>query len=112
MIAMRYGAVPVVRATGGLKDTVFDVDADKARAAWELEGSTDWEKDGVDATNGYCFEGTDTGALDYALNRALDAWYTDKPWFHKLQKRIMEQDWSWNKPAIEYVELYYAALKS
>jgi len=111
MIAMRYGAVPVVRATGGLKDTVFDVDTDKARAAWELEGSTNWMADGVDATNGFAFEGTDPGALDYALNRALDAWYNDRAWFTSLQERVMRQDWSWNKPAIDYIQLYYAALK-
>ena len=111
MIAMRYGAVPVVRSTGGLKDTVFDVDTDKARAAWELEGSTDWEADDLDATNGFSFEGTDEGALDYALNRALDAYYNDRSWFRSLQQRVMRQDWSWNKPAIDYIQLYYAAMK-
>jgi starch synthase len=111
MIAMRYGAVPVVRHTGGLRDTVFDVDHDQARAAWELEGSTDWQGDGVEATNGFAFEGTDPGALDYALNRALDAFYNDQMWFRGLQRRVMLQDWSWNKPGEEYVELYHAALK-
>ena len=35
---------------------VFDVDTDKERAAWEMEGSTDWKADGVDATNGFAFE--------------------------------------------------------
>ncbi|KAL4420307.1 hypothetical protein ABPG77_001397 [Micractinium sp. CCAP 211/92] len=112
MIAMRYGAVPVVRSTGGLRDTVFDVDTDKARAAWEMEGSTDWIADNVDATNGFSFEGTDEGAMDYGLNRALDAYYNDRAWFHGLQKRVMEQDWSWNKPAHDYIELYHAALRS
>jgi len=111
MIAMRYGAIPVVRATGGLKDTVFDVDCDKARAAWEMEGSTDWEADAVDATNGFSFEGADEGALDYALNRAFDAYYNDREWFRSLQQRVMSQDWSWNKPAIDYIQLYYAAMK-
>jgi starch synthase len=83
-------------------------------------------------------QGIDGDALDYALNRALDAYYNDRQWFHSLQKRVMlqvgarkfichawrsillhgveycvpiVQDWSWNKPAHDYIELYYAALK-
>ena len=47
-----------MRKTGGLNDTVFDVDDDKERAA----------ASGME-TNGYSFEGTDTGAMDYGLNR-------------------------------------------
>ena len=104
-----YGTVPVVRSTGGLHDTVFDVDYDKARAAWEVEGSSDWERDGLDATNGFAFEGADAGALDSALNRALDAFYNDRQWFRSLQSRIMLTDWSWARPAIDYVEIYRRA---
>lgn len=51
-------AVPVVRKTGGLADTVFDVDHDEDRAA--AAGMV---------TNGYSFESTDNAGLDYALNR-------------------------------------------
>lgn len=36
-------------------------------------------------------QGTDAGALDYALNRALDAWYNDRDWTRKLQQRVMRQ---------------------
>ena len=59
--------MPVVRKTGGLNDTVFDVDDDEERAS--SQGMV---------TNGYNFEGTDAGGVDYALNRALAAWNTDK----------------------------------
>ena len=46
------------------------------------------------------------------MNRAIDAWYNDRAWFHGLQKRIMEQDWSWNRPALDYIELYHGAKKA
>jgi starch synthase len=111
MISMRYGAVPVVRATGGLRDTIFDVDTEKDRAAWEVDGSADWKVTG-DATNGFSFEGTDAGGLEYALDRALDSYYNDRAWFRKFQERIMRQDWSWNRPALDYIELYYSAIRS
>ncbi|GMI77510.1 hypothetical protein HRI_001420300 [Hibiscus trionum] len=100
LTAMRYGSIPVVRKTGGLYDTVFDVDNDKARA----------EAQGLEP-NGFNFDGADCGGVDYALNRAIAAWYDGRDWFNSLCKRVMEQDWSWNRPALDYIELYHAAKK-
>ncbi|GMI93304.1 starch synthase 3 [Hibiscus trionum] len=100
LTAMRYGSIPVVRKTGGLYDTVFDVDNDKARA----------EAHGLEP-NGFNFAGADCGGVDYALNRAITAWYDGRDWFNSLCKRVMEQDWSWNRPALDYIELYHAAKK-
>ncbi|KAG4146676.1 hypothetical protein ERO13_D05G173500v2 [Gossypium hirsutum] len=100
LTAMRYGSIPVVRKTGGLYDTVFDVDDDKARA----------EAQGLEP-NGFNFDGADGAGVDYALNRAISAWYDGRDWFNSLCKRVMEQDWSWNRPALDYMELYHAAKK-
>jgi len=111
LTAMRYGTIPVVRKTGGLADTVFDVDHDMARAGWEMFGSTDPEADGVDGRNGFTFEGTDNDSLNYGLDRALDCFYNDREWFRGLQARTMQQDWSWNRPALMYLELYHQAKK-
>ena len=99
MIAMRYGTVPVVRRTGGLADTVFDVDDDveKAKAA------------GLQ-TNGFSFDGADTGGLDYALNRGMSLYFSDKKAWNELSKRVMLMDWSWTNPAQDYIELYHKAL--
>jgi starch synthase len=37
---------------------------------------------------------------------------TRRAWFHSLQERVMRQDWSWNRPAIDYIELYHSAMKA
>ncbi|BBN03016.1 starch synthase [Marchantia polymorpha subsp. ruderalis] len=100
LTAMRYGAIPVVRKTGGLNDTVFDVDHDKERA--RAQGL---------AVNGFSFEAPDAAGLDYALNRAISAWYEARDWFQDLCKQVMQQDWTWNRPALDYIELYYGAKK-
>lgn len=45
------------------------------------------------------------------FSRAISAWYDSREWFNSLCKHVMEQDWSWNRPALDYLELYHAARK-
>ncbi|CAJ1941346.1 unnamed protein product [Sphenostylis stenocarpa] len=101
LVAMRYGSIPIVRKTGGLCDTVFDVDHDKARA--QAQGLK---------PNGFSFDGADATGVDYAFNRAISTWYEDRDRFNNLCKTVMEQDWSWNRPALDYLELYHVARKA
>lgn len=61
--------------------------------------------------NGFSFEGTDTAGMDYALNRALGMFYSDRQSWNELASAVMQQDWSWDSPALDYLELYYKALK-
>jgi starch synthase len=88
MQAMRYGAVPVVTAVGGLVDTVADADL---------------HRDGT----GFVAGRTSSEDLLAALFRA-ERRMRDKRRRTAIQKRIMAIDWSWREPAREYVELYRA----
>ncbi len=91
MYSMRYGTVPIVRATGGLTDTVDDVT--------EQRGSG----------RGIVFRDYRPEALRDALVRAL-AVYQEKPLLRALRGRIMELDFSWRHVAAEYERLYARAL--
>jgi hypothetical protein len=83
LIAMRYGTVPVVRATGGLIDTVFDRDH-SGRPAGER--------------NGYVFHHTDDYAIESALSRALRLWSARPREFRELAVNCMRADYSWARP--------------
>ena len=91
MIAMRYGNVPIVRATGGLADTVKDFDPRSG------EG------------NGFSFTSYDRWALFAAIIRALENFKYRDTW-SKLQVRGMGADFSWTASARKYVDLYYRAI--
>jgi starch synthase len=88
MIAMRYGAVPVARRTGGLADTVIDA--------------------GDPGGTGLMFDELKPEALADALERAL-AVYSDPPRWRDLQLRGMQTDFSWGRSARSYSELYELA---
>jgi starch synthase len=91
MYSLRYGTVPVVRATGGLDDTI---------EAYEP---------GLDRGNGFKFEPYDAEALLSTLQRALTL-YRDRAAWERLMRRGMQADFSWSKSAQAYADLYATAL--
>ena len=87
MIALKYGALPLVRRTGGLADTVVDVD------------------EHPDKGNGFVFDHFDPWALLTTIDRALHHYSQAQIWT-KWIKRGMQQDFSWAPSAREYLKLY------
>jgi starch synthase len=91
MYALRYGTVPVVRSTGGLVDTVEPFDAEKG------------------AGTGFRFDTPDGTGLVWALDRALAA-YRDRAAWKGLMQRGMAREFSWDRSARAYVDLYRRAM--
>ena len=48
---------------------------------------------------------------DKSMCRALSSWYNEQQLWRKLVRRVMDQDWSWANPALDYIELYYKAFR-
>jgi starch synthase len=88
---LRYGTIPVVRAVGGLADTVRDVD--------------EHPRDG----NGFSFSPYDRTAFSGALARALRAFRRDGDRWNELRGRAMREDHSWSASAIDYLDVYKLA---
>ncbi len=87
MYSLKYGTVPLVRKTGGLADSVDDFDPDK--------------KTGT----GLVFEKYDADELLATISRGVQLFARKKLWY-KLMKAGMAQDFSWEKAAVRYLELY------
>lgn len=108
MIAMRYGAVPVVHRTGGLADTVLSFDDNIAPSA---ETSADAK---TQAGRGFIFEAFNAPSFLTAAQAAL-ALYRDpgrRAIWDDLQRQNMQVDFSWGPSAMEYQELYREALQT
>ena len=88
MNAMRYGTVPVVHATGGLKDTVPPVDENG-------QGGL-----------GFTFQSYNADDFHGAVRRCLRLYHDNRDGFRALQKRGMEMDFSWDVPAQKYMDLF------
>ena len=85
MIASRYGSVPIVRATGGLFDSIHDCSFGHG--------------------NGFTFSGYEGGDIINAVNRAKRLYYDKNNW-HALVKEVMKTDFSWDKSAGHYINTY------
>jgi starch synthase len=90
MYSLRYGTIPIVRATGGLVDTISDIDASGSRG------------------NGFSFKEYSPKALLDAVKRATQ-FYGDKTALRRVRKRIMKEDHSWRRSAEEYRAMYERA---
>ena len=91
LISLRYGTIPVVRAVGGLADTVFDKDHSHRP---------------LHERNGYVFENYDHAGLESALIRAIDCYYQYPEHFRDLIRNAMRTDYSWNIPGQDYMNIY------
>ena len=89
MYSLRYGTIPIVRATGGLADTIEEYNAK------------------TNSGNGFVFEEAEPKELYLAIKRSVDLFKQKKVW-QALMRRAMKQDFSWNTSAKKYIELYKA----
>jgi len=85
MYAMRYGTIPMVRNTGGLKDTVKDI--------------------GDDGGYGICFNQASVGDITHSVYRAVEL-YKDQERINEIRKQIMQIDHSWENSAGKYIGIY------
>jgi starch synthase len=93
LIAYRYGAIPIVRATGGLKDSVKNYNLKK--------------KEGT----GFSFRAYTKDALCNTIEKALYLYNNDEKTLNKMVKQDMKMDWSWEEQAKKYIRLYKKAIK-
>lgn len=93
MYSLRYGTVPIVRATGGLVDTVVDHDPDGDRG------------------NGFVFEEYDAGAMLEAVRRAVETYHDAAVW-SRIIERGMAADFGWAVSAERYEDVYARALEA
>jgi len=89
MIAMRYGTLPIVRETGGLRDTVLSYNEETEKG------------------NGFSFFNYNAHDMLHTIERAVDFYTNRKDVWRKLQVRGMNSDFSWDRSAKEYLKLYH-----
>jgi starch synthase len=88
MIAMRFGTIPIVRETGGLRDTVTPYN--------KFEGTG----------RGFTFSNISAGDMVWVVREAVELYHNNKKAWKGLQKEGMSADFSWKNSARQYLEIY------
>ncbi|MCA9134780.1 MAG: glycogen synthase GlgA, partial [Planctomycetales bacterium] len=96
LYSLKYGAVPVVHATGGLADTVRDATPENL-----------WNQ----VANGFSFQDYSQVGLERVLNRAIDFYLHRKPQWGQIVYTGMLDDWSWEQSAKRYMEIFARTLR-
>jgi starch synthase len=91
LVALKYGTVPIVRAVGGLADTIAD---------------RDHSRDPPEQRTGYVFHHSDHQALESAMARAIGLWHDYPQDFRYLMLNGMRTDRSWARPGQDYLNIY------
>jgi starch synthase len=91
LYALRYGALPLVRRTGGLADTVVDADAHSM-----MDGTA----------TGFVFKEPSSWILGETIGRACQLYRQDPKIWARIQRHAMAQDFGWESAAREYLDLY------
>jgi starch synthase len=91
LYSLKYGTVPVVRATGGLADTITDCTPETLAAG---------------TASGFTFVAYTPTALQEAVERALRLYHESPERWLSLMQTGMRQDWSWDRIAVEYEKLF------
>lgn len=96
LYSLKYGTVPVVRATGGLVDTVADCTPESVANG---------------TATGFQFEAYNASVMEGTLRRAVETYWDDQPTWRALVETGMKQDWSWSTSARQYVDVYAKAIR-
>lgn len=91
LISLKYGTIPIVRETGGLADTIKDIDTNENG-------------------NGFSFSDYSASALITTVKRGLE-WYKESSKWKSFISRVMKENWSWDTSSKEYIRLYKQAGK-
>jgi starch synthase len=96
MFAMKYGTIPFARRTGGLADTIIDANFQNTIVN--------------NVATGFLFDNYSVHDFIYGINRVLNTFKNEKKIWENIKKQAMNQNFSWDKSAAEYIDLYNTQL--